>query len=65
MIGSDEIKKHYGATPSKRAKSLGVKNLVTLSDKTGVPVSTLKDWSKTKPETFDKLCNLVRIASQQ
>lgn len=52
-------------TPSKRVKSLGVKNLVTLSDKTGVPISTLKDWSKTKPETFDKLCNLVRIASQQ
>ena len=46
-------------TPSKTAKELGCKSLAQVSQLTGIPVSTLKDWHKQKPETFNKLCKLV------
>lgn len=49
-------------TSSKRAKSLGVKSLVFLSNRTGIPVTTLNDWNYKKPETFERLCVLVRKA---
>lgn len=46
-------------TPSKTAKELGCKSLAQVSQLTGIPVSTLKDWHRQKPVTFEKLCNLV------
>lgn len=46
-------------TPSKQAKELGCKSLVQLSNETGIPQRTLKDWHYKKPEAFRKLCLLV------
>ncbi|AUM58675.1 hypothetical protein phiP47_047 [Plesiomonas phage phiP4-7] len=49
-------------TPSKRAKSLGLKSLAMLAEKTGIPERTLKDWNYKKTEAFERLCVLVRKA---
>lgn len=40
---------------SEYVKSRGVKSLTFLSEKTGVPVTTLRDWYKTRRKAFDYL----------
>ncbi len=40
---------------SEYVKSKGVKSLTFLSEKTGVPVTTLRDWYKTRRKAFDYL----------
>ena len=40
---------------SKKAKQGGLASLKEMSELTGVPVTTLTDWKKTKPVTFDVL----------
>jgi hypothetical protein len=40
---------------SKKAKDGGLKSLKEMSELTAVPVTTLTDWEKTKPVTFDVL----------
>jgi len=37
-------------TPSVLAKSMGLKSLKQVSEMSGVGVSTLHDWAKTKPK---------------
>ncbi len=39
-------------TPSQQAKAAGLKSLADVSRKTGVAVSTLKDWHRHKPKLF-------------
>lgn len=39
-------------TPSKKAKSLGLKSIKQVSEITGVSVQTLYNWSKQKPRLF-------------
>lgn len=51
-------------TPSKTAKELGCKSLAQVSELTGIPVSTLKDWHKQKSVTFQKLCKLTARGSE-
>jgi hypothetical protein len=40
---------------SQKAKDGGLKSLKEMSELTSVPVTTLTDWEKTKPITFDVL----------
>lgn len=39
-------------TPSKQAKSAGLKSLTQVSELTGVGLSTLNNWHKDKPKLF-------------
>lgn len=40
---------------SEYVKSKGVKSLTLLSEKTEVPITTLRDWYKTRLKAFDYL----------
>ncbi len=40
---------------SEYVKSKGVKSLTFLSEKTAVPITTLRDWYKTRRKAFDYL----------
>jgi len=40
---------------SKKAKDGGLKSLKEMSGLVAVPVTTLTDWEKTRPITFDAL----------
>jgi hypothetical protein len=44
---------------SEYVKSRGVKSLTQLSEKGGVPISTLKVWYKTKRFVFDAVLEKV------
>ena len=48
---------------SEYVKNKGVKSLVLLSNKSGVPVTTLRDWYTTKRETFDNTIKGVMFES--
>jgi hypothetical protein len=39
-------------SPSKQAKAAGLKNLLSMSEATGWPVSTLSDMHRNYPERF-------------
>lgn len=39
-------------TPSKQAKSVGLKSLTQVSNVTGVSLNTLTNWHRDKPELF-------------
>ncbi len=40
---------------SEYVKSEGIKSLTLLSEITGVPITTLRDWYKTRRKAFDYL----------
>lgn len=40
---------------SKKAKAAGLDSLKEMSELVGVPVTTLNDWVKKKPKTFEAL----------
>ena len=46
-------------TPSQQAKAHGLKSLRQLSLIALVPVSTLKDWARDKPERFKRVCEMA------
>jgi hypothetical protein len=50
-------------TPSKQAKQAGLKSLAELSRISHVPVTTLRDWHKLKPELFSFICKAGIIIS--
>jgi hypothetical protein len=39
-------------TPSQQAKAAGLKNLLQVSELTGVSIQTLSNWAKDKPLLF-------------
>jgi len=39
-------------SPSKQAKSMGLKSLVQVTELTGVSKETLSNWSRDKPKLF-------------
>lgn len=40
---------------SEQIKLAGIKNLASFSDMVGVSVTTLRDWSRTRPKMFSYL----------
>lgn len=50
-------------TPSKKAKQAGLTSLAELSRISTVPVTTLRDWYKSKPELFSFMCKAGVIIS--
>lgn len=53
-------------TPSKQCKSAGLKSLAELSEITKTPVTTLRDWHKSRPVVFAMLVSqavLIKEAS--
>jgi hypothetical protein len=51
---------------SKKAKQSGLASLKEMSELTKVPITTLNDWRKTKPITFDVLLvGAVEIKKRQ
>lgn len=55
-------------TPSLQAKSAGLKSLAEVSQITGVAISTLNDWHRTKPDLFKVViagCVVVRPPKQK
>lgn len=52
-------------TPSKTAKALGCKSLRQVSEVSGVPVSTLRDWYESRPFAFSAVCKQVKEKQQE
>lgn len=49
------MSKYKSQSASKKAKEGGLASLREMSEITGVPVTTLNDWSKTRQKTFNIL----------
>lgn len=51
-------------TASARAKQIGLKNLTQVSDMSGKPMQTLRNWDRENPYLFDIVivgCRMVEI----
>lgn len=51
-------------TASQKAKELGCKSLVDVSEKTKVSVQTLRNWHYERPEAFRAVCYAVAMGYQ-
>jgi len=50
-------------TPSKQAKSVGLKSLTQVSNLTGVSLNTLTNWHRDKPALFEVVLLGVKAKS--
>ncbi len=50
---------------SEYVKSEGIKSLTLLSEITGVPITTLRDWYKTRRKAFEYLVIGVKVEQER